>query len=224
MAINWQLPVGAVCVIMGFLLSTQIRNQLDYRHTLPTRRVEELAVLLKNAEQARDDLTREVADLRAKAKAGTPSALAAGYTAMRGTGLEVVIKDSPSKLQKGEDPNLAIVHNDDLLRLVNELRAGGAEVVGINDQRLVETSEITCAGSTILVNQRRMTPPYVVKAIGNPEGLAAALNLRGGILDYLQFYGIQVSISKRTEVQIPMYSGGSPYRFAKPVAHQDVAS
>lgn len=220
---NWLIPVGVVSIVMGFLLSTQLRNQMDYRQSLPSRRVEDLMVLLKNAEEAKAGLEKEVQTLRQQAKTGTSSrrseatALAAGIVAVRGPGLEVVVSDSAKPLQKGEDPNIAIVHNDDLLRLVNELRSGGAEAVSINDQRLVDTSEITCAGSTILVNQSRITPPFVIKSIGNPDTMSAALSLRGGIIEYLQFYGIQVSISKKTEVLIPMYSGGSQYRYAKPV-------
>lgn len=219
---NWLIPVGVVSIVMGFLLSTQIRNQMDYRQSLPSRRVEDLMVLLKNAEEAKAGLEKEVQALR-QAKAGSGSRrsdatdLAAGLVAVQGPGLEVVVQDSAKPLQKGEDPNIAIVHNDDLLRLVNELRSGGAEAVSINDQRLVDTSEITCAGSTILVNQSRITPPFVIRGVGNPETMSAALALRGGIIEYLQFYGIQVSISKKTEVLIPMYSGGSQYRYAKPV-------
>ncbi len=218
---NWLIPVGVVSIVMGFLLSTQIRNQMDYKQSLPSRRVEDLMVLLKNAEEAKAGLEKEVQVLR-QAKGGASrrsdaTDLAAGLVAVQGPGLEVVVSDSAKPLQKGEDPNIAIVHNDDLLRLVNELRAGGAEAVAINDQRLVDTSEITCAGSTILVNQSRITPPFVIRGVGNPETMSAALALRGGIIEYLQFYGIQVSISKKTEVLIPMYSGGSQYRYAKPV-------
>ncbi|HEY9855565.1 MAG TPA: DUF881 domain-containing protein [Stenomitos sp.] len=218
---NWLIPVGVVSIVMGFLLSTQIRNQIDYRQSLPSRRVEDLMVLLKNAEEAKAGLEKEVQTLRAQAGDGSrhtdATDLAAGAVAVQGPGLEVVVSDSAKPLQKGEDPNIAIVHNDDLLRLVNELRSGGAEAISVNGQRLVDTSEITCAGSTILVNQSRITPPFVIKSIGNPETMSAALSLRGGIIEYLQFYGIQVSISKKTEVLIPMYSGGSHYRYAKPV-------
>lgn len=220
---NWLIPVGVVSIVMGFLLSTQLRNQMDYRQSLPSRRVEDLMVLLKNAEEAKAGLEKEVQALRTQAKSGSTSRrsdatdLAAGLVTVHGPGLEVVVSDSAKPLQKGEDPNIAIVHNDDLLRLVNELRSGGAEAVSINDQRLVDTSEITCAGSTILVNQSRITPPFVIRGVGNPETMSAALSLRGGIIEYLQFYGIQVSISKKTEVLIPMYSGGSQYRYAKPV-------
>ncbi|HEY9899665.1 MAG TPA: DUF881 domain-containing protein [Pantanalinema sp.] len=227
---NWQLPVALVSVVMGFLLSTQIKNQRDYREAPPSRRAEDLVVMLRNAESAKADLEKELKGLRAEREGVGPSPraaageLAAGMVALEGQGLEVSVSDSAKPLQKGEDPNIAIVHNDDLLRLVNELRAGGAEAVSINDQRLVDTSEITCAGSTILVNQSRITPPFVIKAIGNPDTMSAALGLRGGIIEYLQFYGIQVSISKKSEVLIPMYSGGSHYRYAKPVPAREVQS
>lgn len=223
---NWQIPVGLVSVVMGFLISTQIKNQMDYRQSPPSRRVEDLVMMLKNAEQARDDLAKEVKDMRAHGLLGggrrsDAADLAAGLVPLSGPGLEVTVKDSGKPLQKGEDPNIAIVHNDDLLRLVNELRAGGAEAVAVNDQRLVDTSEITCAGSTILINQSRISPPFVLKAIGNPDTMAGALGLRGGIIEYLQFYGIQVSIAKKTEVLIPMYSGVSHYRYAKPAQLQE---
>ncbi|MBM3269375.1 MAG: DUF881 domain-containing protein [Candidatus Sericytochromatia bacterium] len=133
-----------------------------------------------------------------------------------GPGVEVLIKDSAKPLAKGEDPNIAIVHNDDLLRLVNELRTAGAEAIVINDQRMVESSEVTCAGTTILVNKSRIAPPFVIRAIGDPDTMVNALKMRGGIVEYLQFYGIQVNISKKSEVLVPAFSGSTLRKFAKP--------
>ncbi|MBM3273713.1 MAG: DUF881 domain-containing protein [Candidatus Sericytochromatia bacterium] len=138
--------------------------------------------------------------------------------ALGGPGVEIVINDSAKPLTKGEDPNIAIVHNDDLLRLVNELRTAGAEAVALNDQRMVESSEITCAGTTILVNKTRIAPPFSIRAIGEPETMVNALKMRGGIVEYLQFYGIQVNISKKSEVLVPAFSGSTLRKFAKPVA------
>ncbi len=226
---NWQLPVSIVSIIVGFLVATQIKSQTEQREMLPSRRLEDLVFMLKTSELRNTDLTKELTLLRAQItelesgkiklaqKQGVALNLAAGQSAVSGQGLEVIVSDSSKPLTKGEDPNTAIVHNDDLLRLVNELRAGGAEVVSVNDQRLVDTSEITCAGTTILVNKTRIAPPFVIRAIGEPQTMEASLNMRGGILEYLQFYGIQVSISRKSEVLIPMYSGGSQYKFAKPV-------
>ena len=50
-----------------------------------------------------------------------------------------------------ENPNLYIIHDDDLLRVINELRAAGAEGIAINGERIVAMSEIRCAGPTLSV-------------------------------------------------------------------------
>ncbi len=217
---NWQLPVALVSMLIGYLITTQFRNQLTYQKAMPSRRIEDLVQLLKAAEEAKAGLEREVKVLRSKtAVPARDTGIMVGVTAVRGQGLEILIQDSSKPLTSGEDPNSAIVHNDDLLRLVNELRAGGAEVVSVNDQRLVDTSEITCAGSTILINQSRISPPFVIRAIGNPELMTGALKLRGGILEYLEFYGIRVTLTRKANVTIPAYAGSTTYRFASPVAN-----
>ena len=51
-----------------------------------------------------------------------------------------MIEDSLKPVQSGENPNLYVIHDEDILRIVNELRAGGAEAIAINDQRLIGTS------------------------------------------------------------------------------------
>ncbi|MGE5708218.1 MAG: DUF881 domain-containing protein [Bacteroidota bacterium] len=216
---NWQLPVTLISITVGLLLATQFKSQADYRRTAPSRRVEDMVVLLRSTEEMKDSLAKEVTQLRKQLqeRGKAPEDFPANWNRLQGPGVEVVIHDSAKPLQKGEDPNVAIVHNDDLLRLVNELNSGGAEAISINDQRLVDTSEIACAGTTILVNRSRITPPFKIQAIGDQDALDAALKMRGGIVDYLQFYGIQVTISKKAEVEIPMYRGGNAFRFARPL-------
>ena len=69
-----------------------------------------------------------------------------------------------------------IIHDDDLLRVINELRAAGAEAIAINGERIVAMSEIRCAGPTLSVNNNRSAPPYEIKAIGNPNNLEVRSN------------------------------------------------
>lgn len=225
---RWQIPVAGVSLIVGLLLATQFKSQADYRKLiLPSRRAEDLVVMLRDSEQAKQDLTQQVAALRRRLNERGPQ----GYSgtgsmdnvALTGPGLVVTVNDSAKALQKGEDPNISIVHNDDLLRVVNELRSAGAEAIAINGQRMTATSEIACAGSTILVNKTRLAPPFILKAIGNPDTMASALEMRGGIVEYLQFYGIQVKISKKSDVLIPMFTGSGLFKYAKPVV-SDAAS
>ena len=182
-------------------------------------------LMLNQVEKEKEDLGKEMSQLRhrledleaGKRGSSAQTDLGRDNGALTGPGVEIVIKDSAKALGKGEDPNIAIVHNDDLLRLVNELRTAGAEAVSLNDQRMVEQSEITCAGTTILVNKSRIAPPFVVRAIGDAGTMVAALLMRGGIVEYLQFYGIQVNISKKSEVLVPAFSGSTLHKFAKPV-------
>lgn len=224
----WQLPVTAIALTIGVLLATQFKSQADFaKQNMPTRRVEDLVLMLNQVEREKEDLGKEVGKLRRRLEeletgrsggASTSDAADIGpqHGALQGPGVEIIIKDSAKALAKGEDPNIAIVHNDDLLRLVNELRTAGAEAVAINDQRMVEQSEITCAGTTILVNKSRIAPPFVVRAIGDADTMVAALQMRGGIVEYLQFYGIQVNISKKSEVLVPAFSGSTLHKYAKP--------
>ncbi len=222
----WQIPVIAIALTIGVLLATQFKSQADFaKQNMPSRRVEDLVLMLNQVEKEKEDLGKEMSQLRhrledleaGKRGSSAQTDLGRDNGALTGPGVEIVIKDSAKALGKGEDPNIAIVHNDDLLRLVNELRTAGAEAVSLNDQRMVEQSEITCAGTTILVNKSRIAPPFVVRAIGDAGTMVAALQMRGGIVEYLQFYGIQVNISKKSEVLVPAFSGSTLHKFAKPV-------
>ena len=75
------------------------------------------------------------------------------------------MKDSLKPIQSGENPNLYVIHDEDILRIVNELRAGGAEAIAINDQRLIGTSEIRCSGPTITVNGKGFGAPLQLKRL-----------------------------------------------------------
>lgn len=200
-----------------------MKTQASYRDDLPSRRVEELVVMLKDAEAENTRLQAQVESLRTGIKAAAEPAssvqlVPARDLALSGAGIELEIADSAKPLTKGENPNIAIVHNEDLLKIINELRASGAEAIAINDQRLIEMSEISCAGPTILVNKSRLAPPFVIRAIGDATTMLAALQLRGGVVEYLQFYGIQVNISRKPDIQVPMYVGGASYNYARPLS------
>ena len=57
-------------------------------------------------------------------------------TALAGEGVIIKMEDSTRDAKAGENPNLYVIHDDDILRVVNELRAAGAEAISINEQRL----------------------------------------------------------------------------------------
>ena len=94
---------------------------------------------------------------------------AAGFTALKGPGIKVILDDNKDGLGENIDnnPNNYIVHYESLLALVEELKRAGAEAVSINGHRLITTSDIRCVGNVILVNTERIAPPFEISAIGN---------------------------------------------------------
>ena len=77
---------------------------------------------------------------------------------MKGPGVTVEMNDAQKPVGSGQDPNLFIIHDDDILAVVNELFAAGAEAMCINGQRVVATTEVRCVGPVIMVNGNRVAP------------------------------------------------------------------
>ena len=84
----------------------------------------------------------------------------------QGLGIVVTLRDNEYK----------DIEYSDLLILVNELRLAGAEAISINDERVVTRSDLRAvSGNLILLNQKRLSSPYIVKAIGNQQYLESGL-------------------------------------------------
>ena len=113
----------------------------------------------------------------------------------------------------GGDPNHYIIHYDDLLSVVTDLRSAGAEAISVNDQRLIGTSELRCVGNVILVNTTRLAPPFVIQAIGNSSILwDTVTHGRYGILLSNSF---PVSITAGEDFVLPAYKGEMQFIYAQ---------
>ncbi len=98
----------------------------------------------------------------------------------------------------------------DLIDLVNELRYAGAEAISINEQRVLNMTEIVDMGdyAYITVNSQRIQEPYIVKAIGDKDYINSILNLKGsGFVDRSKTLGMNVSSRTENRVEIPKYNG-----------------
>lgn len=225
-----QISIMVVCLVLGIMLSVQFRNSQNSNENLRGTRSDELMYKLNTATQERDALAKEVISLREKianvknndnATAGIQeelrkSNMAAGLVPVEGPGIVVTLNDSPRPLQADEDPNALIIHDKDILRIVNELKASGAEAIAINDERITAMSEIRCAGSTILVNTNKIGPPFVIKAIGDPQMLESGLSIKGGIVEELKYYSLQVQIQKSNQLELPAYNGAIKFKYSSP--------
>ena len=133
--------------------------------------------------------------------------LLAGTTDVTGEGIIITLYD-------GSGAN-SLVHDSDVLTVVNELRVAGAEAISVNDQRIITTSAIRCVGSVIQVNYQKVAAPFVIKAIGNAQYLESAMTIKNGVIDVLNGYGLKVTLSRESDIAIQKYDGALSFNFAK---------
>lgn len=220
---DFVITITVICFILGLIFTMQIKTVKKNTETTTLSRTTELQAQYSELKKQYDSLTETLTEkdkliqeyrnaqtedeTKELLKQDLTNALKnAGLTDVRGNGIIITLNDSLADLGEGVDLNSYLIHDEDLLNVVNELKASGAEAISINDQRIVAMSEIRCAGTTILVNGTRLAPPYIVKAIGDSASLESGITMRGGYVDILKGWGMRIDIKKENDVFIPKYS------------------
>ena len=109
-----------------------------------------------------------------------------GLTDVTGPGIVITAKDgAPSGAT--DNMSLFLIHDADLREIVAELWNAGAQVISINDQRILNSTCIMCAGNIISINNEKVNSPFVIKAIGNQESLYG-IDRPGGYIQYMKAY------------------------------------
>ena len=232
---NATFAIGMIMLIMAFLVTLQIKSVLyNYKKDpVSSMRPNELLGEIENLRKENAKLTEFNSALQSdiqsfKNEAATNSdysktlvdqltraEIIAGMTEVVGPGVIVTVKDSSYPDVKG-DMNNYLIHDSDLLTIVNELRGAGAEALSINNERIISTTEIRCVGPTVSVNGTKITAPFVIKAIGDSVTLENSLMMRGGVYDSLTAWGLNIEINKVTDVVIPSYNGLINFEYAVP--------
>ncbi len=160
---------------------------------------------LEALEASNEDVGREVEarlfqDLRFYGLAG-------GYVDAEGPGVEIIINDSTREIGFWDDPNDLLVHDLDLLLVINDLKVAGAEMISVNGQRIVDTSAVTCSGYTVRINGQFYATPFVIRAIGDGSRMSAALIGPGGYGAWLRDeWGLVFRVEVRDDIKIPAYT------------------
>ena len=121
-----------------------------------------------------------------------------GYTDVQGEGIIITL----------EDNDFRNIERFDLISLVNELKIAGAEAISINEERVVTNTDIALINnSIILVNSRRISGPYVVKAIGDKKYLESAITIKGGFLDEMSASEKTINYTVEDNIIINKFNG-----------------
>lgn len=145
-----------------------------------------------------------------------------GQTSLKGPGIIIKMYDNPEERMEGYDLNDDIIHDSDILTILNDLKIAGVEAISINDERVVATSELQCNGPTIRINGRRYATPFIIKVIGDPKLLYASVNAPGTNGDILKsVYQIGFETTIEDSISIPAFTKVFNYNYAKPIGKGD---
>lgn len=224
-----------VTFIFGIALSMQIKNLSDKTSLINIEGVNEMEMQLKieNAEigKLEEYLARKTSELEdystitdspdinsvMEAKLSYYRKIQ-GENDLTGKGVIIEIRDSDKLVKPGENPNDFLVHDQDLLRIINDLKISGAEAISINGQRYMSFSEIKCSGPTVTINGKTYGQPFVIKAIGDPANLEAAIKSIDSYSYMLNsIYGIKIDVRTSESVVITRYWRSKQYNYLKKI-------
>lgn len=214
--------VALLAALLGVALSTQIGQ--TRQQGLESLRQSELLAILDSVNQRSARLDEEIVRLTqerdglqraqgldpgqaraaATARVDTLSILA-GTVPAHGPGVKVTITDRN-----------ATVGSSTLLDAIQELRDAGAEALQVGDVRVVASSYVTEEHGVVSLDGQPMPTPYTILAIGDPQTLASAMAIPGGVVDAVRGVGAQIDVSQNQDVQVLALHAPAAPRYARP--------
>jgi uncharacterized protein YlxW (UPF0749 family) len=244
-SVAWRVGTPLVGLISGglFVVSAHSSEGTDLR----PGRFTDLASMVQYDADRVDGLKQRVVDLRGQVATLSGSVdnrqvrrlnrqadlvkAPAGLSAQSGPGLTVTLSDAPQSTGQDtpdtvDNPNLLLVHQQDIQAVVNAMWKGGATAVTIQGQRVVSTTGIRCIGNSVQLQGVPYSQPYRIQAVGDVTSLSQA------IADdtYLQVYradaadpDINVGWDEQIEdhVTAPAYDGLTDLQYARVLPQGD---
>ena len=207
----WRLTVLMFFIIsflVGFLLPGQARVVLQMKQTYQNQDPKDLIRVIKDLQGRKQDLLLEENDASQKVTQYLRSSddtdaqvqqlqreaaileQRTGAVPLEGPGIRVTLREDSS----GASPSL--LADEDLLLLLDDLWASGAEVVSLNGIRLQDTSAVYRAGLNVRVGSQVTKMPLVIEAIGDVDNMTKGLQIPGGALDLLNLRRIGAIVQK----------------------------
>jgi uncharacterized protein YlxW (UPF0749 family) len=172
--------VAVIALLVALVATVQIRSQAEVERSLVGTDTTSLAFLIDDLHRANDLLNAETADLsRRQATLQSGSTGAAdqvltdeanrlraleGLVPVRGPGVVIVI----------DAPGLQVL---DLQDALNNLAAGGAEAIAVNNRRVVVGVPTEQTSGGVAIDGLVVPPPWTITTIGDASRLGEVADL-----------------------------------------------
>lgn len=212
-------------MVLGLVLVLQARTQVKVNQSAVSTRVSEDSIRhLIDVTEEKDRLRGEIYSLRQALDAAADTTgpardellreqAFAGMTELRGPGVTVTLSNLT-----GVTTGATQVGFDDVLTVLNELRAGGAEAIAVNGLRVTGSTSVTQPkglGGGVAVSGILLEGPIRIAAVGDPSVLAMSLKMRGGVVEDLSLW-MRIEVAESADLIIPARAILPVFRFATP--------
>lgn len=221
------ITIGLICFILTYVMFMQFKtveetNITEIEMMTETELREKIASWRTKYEETSEKLTetnQKLAEYKSKRESNQEASelldkellqaqIIAGETDVIGNGVVVTLTNNS---------NTEEIDAQNLILLVNELKLAGAEAISINDQRIVNMSDIvkietSDGASFILVNKKRVVAPYVIKAIGDQKYLESALTTK--TVGFIDQFSENATLEKQNNIRIQKYTEEIKIKYA----------
>lgn len=218
-----KIMFGLISTVLGILISMSIREKAEIMSPMSIEKIEnynrELNVVenqinvdkeiishIKSSIEEKispvyqDELKRSLQNELKELK------ILSGEYDIKGEGIVIMIDDSQNEDYK--NTNLGIIHDIDIMIILNELKAAGVDAISINDVRVMGDSEIKCMGPTVKVDGHSKATPFIIKAVGDMEMIYNIMSDKNSYINLLETtYYMDVKVEKNKNIIIPKRDG-----------------
>lgn len=229
------ITIGIICFVLAYVMFMQFKVVEETNITqIESMRESELTEKLASWKEKQEEVEKklddtkktlqEYRDKRASNQEATEilneellqAQTLAGLTDVKGDGVVITYTD----YEDSEHDSGIQCYN--LQELVNELILAGAEAISINGERITNLSDIININIDdeifILVNKKRVTSPYTIKAIGDAKYLESALTLK--TVGFVTRHP-NAKLEKQSNMVINKYTGTIKIKYAKDVVKEE---
>jgi uncharacterized protein YlxW (UPF0749 family) len=179
--------ISVLTLLLGFAFAVQVRSTGNDQ-ALAGSREEDLVRILDDLTGREDRLRVQISEQRAvlaqlnggdsqssealkeaRQRAETLGVLN-GTLAAQGPGLQMTIGDPAGRITAAV-----------LVKVIQELRAAGAETMQLDDVRVGASTAVTGTAGALQLDGRPVPAPYVFRVIGSPQDMATAMNIPNGV-------------------------------------------
>jgi uncharacterized protein YlxW (UPF0749 family) len=183
-----QATLAAVTFALGLLVVVQLRAQAG-GSGLAALSAQDLTVLVANLNTRNEELRGEVATLE-RELTNLLLNRDRGATSLDQGRADLARIRAYAGLDPVGGPGVTIsvsgpIDGPGVEEVINELRNGGAEAIGVAGVRLVSGSVVTGAPGGLTVEGMALEDPFEIGAIGPPETLVGSLTRSGGVIAQL---------------------------------------